>query len=95
MAYVLALPTDICEILMKFVIHILKALDKSYTKMQEKIEITTNHLLQFSTKIPKNGYCDEEREALRSIKKDHYVYEILTVIYVSGASHRCNNIFNG
>ena len=58
MAYVLALPMDICEILMKFVIHILKALDISYTKMQEKIEITTNHLLQFWTKIPKNGYCE-------------------------------------
>ena len=58
MAYVLALPMYICEILMKFVIHILKALDISYTKMQEKIEITTNHLLQFWTKIPKNGYCD-------------------------------------
>ena len=55
MAYVLALPMDICEILMKFLIHILKALDISYTKMQEKIEITTNHLLQFWTKIPKNG----------------------------------------
>ena len=57
MACVLALPTDICEILIKFVIHILKALDISYLKMQEKNEITTNHILQFWTKIPKNGHC--------------------------------------
>ena len=57
MAYVLALPMDICEILMNFLIHILKALDISYWKMQEKIEKITNHILQFWTKIPKNGYC--------------------------------------
>ena len=49
MACVLALPTDICEILIKFVIHILKALDISYLKMQEKNKITTNHILQFWT----------------------------------------------
>ena len=26
--------------------------------MQEKVEITTNYVLQFWTKIPKKGYCD-------------------------------------
>ena len=56
-AYVLALPEDICAILMKFVIHILKALDISYWKMQEKVEIITNHIVHFWTKIFKNGYC--------------------------------------
>ena len=53
---------------MKFVIHILKALDISYRKMQEKIEITKNHLLQFWTKIPKNGYCDIVRHFLSLLK---------------------------
>ena len=56
-AYVLALPEDICTIQMKFVIHILKALDISYWKMQEKLEIITNHILHFWTKLHKNGYC--------------------------------------
>ena len=56
-AYVLALPEDICAILMKYVIHILKALDISYWKMKENVEIITNHILQFWTKIPKSGYC--------------------------------------
>ena len=27
-------------------------------KLQENIEIITNHKLQFWTKIPKTGYCD-------------------------------------
>ena len=67
MPHVLALPTDICEILMKFVIHILKALDISYTKMQEKIEITTNHLLQFWTKIPKNGQYEGLKKAIWAV----------------------------
>ena len=53
-AYVLALPEDICAILMKFVIHILKALDISYWKMQEKVEIITNHILHFWTILDKN-----------------------------------------
>ena len=57
MAYVLALPEAMCEILMKFMIHILKALDISYWKMQEKFEIITNHKLQFWTKLLKNGQC--------------------------------------
>ena len=57
MAYILALPENICERLMKCMIHILKALDISYWKIQENIEIITNHKLQFWTKIPKNGYC--------------------------------------
>ena len=51
MAYVLALPEAMCEILMKFMIHILKALDISYWKMQEKFEIITNHKLQFWTTV--------------------------------------------
>ena len=41
-AYVLALPEDICAKLMKYVIHILKAFDISYWKMQEKVKIITN-----------------------------------------------------
>ena len=41
----------VCEILMKYVTHILKTLDKSYWKMQEKIEIISNHNLD------KNGHC--------------------------------------
>ena len=26
--------------------------------MEEKVEIITNHILQFWTKIPKNGQCE-------------------------------------
>ena len=58
MGYVLALPDAMCDILLKCLIHILKALDISSWKIQENIEIITNHILQFWTKIPKNGYCD-------------------------------------
>ena len=43
----------ISEILMQFVIHILKAVVISYWKMQDQVEIITNHMLQFWTKIPK------------------------------------------
>ena len=57
MGYVLALPEAMCDILLKCLIHILKAHDISSWKIQEKIEIITNYLLQFWTKIPKNGYC--------------------------------------
>ena len=53
MAYVLALPENICERLMKCIIHILKALDISYLKIQEKVEIITNHKLQFWKKYLK------------------------------------------
>ena len=28
----------------------------SYSKMQEKVEIVTKHIILFWTKIPKNGY---------------------------------------
>ena len=54
MAYVLALPMDKCEILMKFVIHILKALYISSWKMQEKVEII------------KNGYCVKDKDVATS-----------------------------
>ena len=57
MGYVLALPEAMCDILLKCLIHILKAHDITSWKIQEKIEIITNYLLQFWTKIPKNGYC--------------------------------------
>ena len=57
MGYVLALPEAMCDILLKCLIHILKAHDISSWKIQEKVEIITNHILQFWTKIPKNGYC--------------------------------------
>ena len=62
MGYVLALPEAMCDILLKCLIHILKAHDISSWKIQEKVEIIKNHILQFWTKIPKNGYCDEGRE---------------------------------
>ena len=42
-SYVLALPMDVCEIQMKFVVHVLKALDISSWKMREKNEIITNY----------------------------------------------------
>ena len=58
MGYVLALPEAMCDILLKCLIHILKAHDISSWKIQEKVEIITNHILQFWTQIPKNGYCD-------------------------------------
>ena len=57
MGYVLALPEAMCDILLKCLIHILKAHDISSQKIQEKVEIIKNHILQFWTKIPKNGYC--------------------------------------
>ena len=47
-----------CDILLKCLIHILKAHDISSWKIQEKIEIITNHFEHYWTKIPKNGYCD-------------------------------------
>ena len=47
-----------CDILLKCFLLILKAHDISFWKIQEKVEIITNHILQFWTKIPKNGYCD-------------------------------------
>ena len=53
-AYVLALPEDICAIIIKFVIHILKALDISYWKMQENGEIISNHIVHFWTILDKN-----------------------------------------
>ena len=58
MGYVLALPEAMCEILLKCLIHVLKAHDISSWKIQEKVEIIKNHILQFWTKIPKNGYCE-------------------------------------
>ena len=54
MGYVLALPEAMCDILLKCLIHILKAHDISSWKIQEKIEIIKNNKLQFWTKIPKN-----------------------------------------
>ena len=57
MGYVLALPEAMYDILLKCLVHILKAHDISSWKIQEKVEIITNHILQFWTKIPKNGYC--------------------------------------
>ena len=63
MGYVLALPEAMCDILLKCLIHILKAHDISSWKIQEKVEIITNHILQFWTKIPKNGYCDITRDS--------------------------------
>ena len=54
LAYLLAIPGDMCAILMKYVIHILKALDITYWKMQEKVEIITNHILHFWTILDKN-----------------------------------------
>ena len=53
MGYVLALPEAMCDILLKCLIHILKAHDISSWKIQEKVEIITNHRLQFWTKNPK------------------------------------------
>ena len=47
--WVLALLEDKCAILIKFVIHIMKALDISYWKMQEKVEIITNSILDKNT----------------------------------------------
>ena len=41
-------------ILMKYLIHILKALDISYWKMQEKVEIITNPIVHFWTILDKN-----------------------------------------
>ena len=57
MGYVLALPEAMCDILLKCLIHILKAHDISSQKIQEKVEIIKNNILQFWTKICKNGYC--------------------------------------
>ena len=62
MGYVLALPEAMCDILLKCLIHILKAHDISSWKIQEKVEIITNYLLQFWTKIPKNRYCDTQQK---------------------------------
>ena len=66
MGYVLALPEAMCDILLKCLIHILKAHDISSWKIQEKIEIITNYLLQFWTKIPKNGYCGLDGQTCQS-----------------------------
>ena len=66
MGYVLALPEAMCDILLKCLIHILKAHDISSWKIQEKVEIITNHILQFWTKIPKNGYCVVEEKVKKT-----------------------------
>ena len=55
LAYLLAIPGDMCAILLKYVIHILRALDSSCRKIQEKFEIISYHVSQFWTKIPQNG----------------------------------------
>ena len=31
--------------------------------MQEKVEIITNHILEFWTKIPQNGQCDNGHDS--------------------------------
>ena len=53
MGYVLALPEAMCDILLKCLIHILKAQDISSWKIQEKVELIKNNILQFWTKYPK------------------------------------------
>ena len=69
MGYVLALPEAMCDILLKCLKHILKAHDISSWKIQEKVKIITNHILQFWTKIPKNGYCGTVRKNCSSVRK--------------------------
>jgi hypothetical protein len=55
MGYVPSLPSEaIFDILFKCLIQFLKAHDINSWKIQEKVEINKNHLLQFWTKIAKN-----------------------------------------
>ena len=53
MGYVLALPEAMCDILLKCLIHILKAHDISSWKIQEKVEIIKNYIYNFGQKYPK------------------------------------------
>ena len=59
--------------------------------MQEKVEIITNHIVHFWTKIPKNGYCefvktcDELVKGLKQHKKHSHPEESkLHVCHVCG-----------
>ena len=67
--YVRALTEDMCEILMKCMIHILKALDVRYSKMQEKVEIITNHIhIKILEKISQNRQCVYVEPEIRIMK---------------------------
>ena len=60
-------------------IHILKALEIGSWKMQENVEIVTNHKSQYWTKIPQNRYCDAWNAKRKSASSVTILIHILIV----------------
>ena len=61
--------------------------------MQEKVEIITNHILQFWTKIPKNGYCVYDVDTQDMLHRIPIKWKNCKVVHIFATFYDMRNSF--